>query len=128
MSRTQVQAEAAAFAAVFLWPRRLHWRARPRSLTYPGYTNTGLRLGQYSKSAGNGGMAFVADNLRTGVYGNSTPILSIHSTAAAGAGGRRTALDFMGNGEGWRFFSAPDGTGAPLQLRHITGGVVGNPL
>jgi len=73
---------------------------------YPGYTNTGLRLGQYSKSAGNGGMAFVADNLRTGVYGNSTPILSIHSTAAAGAGGRRTALDFMGNGEGWRFFSA----------------------
>src|SRR3989454_7732425 len=35
VSRTQVQAEAAAFAAVFLWPRRLHWRARPRSLTYP---------------------------------------------------------------------------------------------
>src|SRR5947207_14701396 len=77
VSRTQVQAEAAAFAAVFLWPRRLHWRARPRSLTYLGYTNTGLRLGQNSKSAGNGGMAFVADTLRRGASGKSIPTQSI---------------------------------------------------
>src|SRR3989442_1464453 len=31
VSRTQVQAVAAAFAAVFRWPRRSHCRARPRS-------------------------------------------------------------------------------------------------
>ena len=35
-STTQVQAEVAAFAAVFLWPRSLHCRARPRSLPCPG--------------------------------------------------------------------------------------------
>ena len=35
-STTQVQAEVAAFAAVFLWPRSSHCRARPRSLPCPG--------------------------------------------------------------------------------------------
>src|SRR2546425_7594085 len=32
VSRTQGQAEAAAFAAVFLVPRRLPWPSRPRAL------------------------------------------------------------------------------------------------
>jgi hypothetical protein len=92
-----------------------------------GYSNTGLRLGAYFKSAGLGAQAFVADSNRTGLYATSIPLLAIHSTALSGSG-RRTGLTFMGNGDGWQQLSAPDGTGAPLQLAHIAGGVVGGTL